>query len=189
MGLIAKVLSFTRSEAGAAKVSDVKMNPGGGANITGQHFSAPGDDSVPLAGDYLATSKAKRTGSESVVGYIDPNNDQKASSGEKRIYARDADGNLIVEFWLKNDGSAVLENEKGSVTLGADGSIEGKNDSGGFELQTGGNFVVNNVTITPAGEITTPQKLTALDVTASITNVTLSTHLTPAFNVPPTAGT
>jgi len=160
MGRIAKLLSFVRSLAGDAKVSDVKVNPGGGANVTAQHFSTPGDDSHPMPGDYVATVPVQRTGSEVAVGYLDPLNEPKALSGDKRIYARDADGVVIVEVWLKNDGTALTSNANGSSTLSPDGSQKGVNANGSFELQANGNFVVNGVTIDTSGNVTIPTSLT-----------------------------
>lgn len=168
MGRIAKLLSFVRSAVKGTKVSNVKVDPGGGANITAQHFSAPGDDSHPLPDDYVATMPVQRTGSEVAVGYLDPKSEQKAQPGDKRIYARDpADGSVVVEIWLKNDGTAVTSNANGSVTLSPDGSIKGTNSNGSFELQAGGNFVVNGVTIDTSGNITSPATITAPTVVGS----------------------
>ena len=207
MGLIAKVLSFVRTTAGTAKVSDVKSNSGGDVISTAQHFSSAGDDSHPLADDYVLNIPVQRTGSKVAVGYLDPKNEPKAQAGEKRIYARKADtGEVIVELWLKNDGAATLSNSNGSTTLNsdggsitttpqstfetkADGSIKGDNGSGSFELKTDGNFLVNGVTIDPSGNISTAGKINADDITADNQNVTLSTHGHPALNSPPTPGT
>lgn len=207
MGRITRILSFVRALANGAKVSDVKTDPGGGANITAQHFAPPGDDSHPLPDDYAATMPVTRSGSEVAVGYLDPKNEQKAQLGDKRIYARDPeDGSTIVEVWLKNTGEAVTSNKNGSATLSpdgsstlttpeatfqasADGGIKGSNSAGSFELQAGGNFVVNGVTIDTDGNISTGGKLNADDITADNLDVTLSTHLTPALGQPPTPGT
>lgn len=122
MGL-GKLLSFVRGTKNDAKISEVKLNPGGGPNVTAEHFSAPGDDAHPLPGDYVAQIKIQRSGGAAVVGYLDPKSDQKAQAGDKRTYARDTDGNSVAELWLKNDGAIVLENANGSVSIAADGSI------------------------------------------------------------------
>lgn len=122
MGL-GKLLSFIRGNRNGAKLSDVKLDPGGGPNVTSEHFSAPGDDAHPLPGDYVVHVAIQRSGGSAVVGYLDPKNDQKAAAGDKRIYARDSDGASIVELWLKNDGTAVLENENATVTLAPNGDI------------------------------------------------------------------
>lgn len=123
MGL-GKLLSFIRGIRNDAKLSDVKLDPGGGPNVTAEHFSAPGDDAHPLAGDYVVNVSIQRSGGSAVVGYLDPKNDQKAAAGEKRIYARDSGGASIVELWLKNTGEATLVNSNGYLTLKPDGEIE-----------------------------------------------------------------
>lgn len=147
--------------AGESKVSDVKVDPGGGANITAQHFAPTGDDAHPLPDDYAATMSVPRTGSEVAIGYIDPKNEQKAQPGDKRIYARDPeDGSTVVEVWLKNDGTALVSNAEASVEVKPDGSISASNSAGSFELQAGGNFVVNGVTIDTSGKVTIPTSLT-----------------------------
>ena len=206
MGRIAKLLSFVRVTRNDAKVSDVKADPGGGSNITAENFAPAGDDSNPLPGDYVALNTRDGTGREDVIGYSDPLNEPKALPGDKRIYARDEDGVVIAEIWLKNTGEATVSNENGSITLRpdggaitttpgstfdakADGSIKGDNGSGSFELKAGGDFLVNGVNIDPSGNITTPGSLNADTVTSDDLNVTLSTHNTPAFGVPPTPGT
>lgn len=177
MGRIAKLLSFLRTTKNDAKVSDVKVDPGGGPNVTAEHFTAAGDDSHPLPGDYVALNADSGSGRESAIGYLDPLNEPKALMGDKRIYARDGNGVVIVEVWLKNTGEATILNENGSVTLRpdggtvtttpestfdakADGSIKGDNGSGSFELQAGGDFLVNGVTIDASGNVTIPTSLT-----------------------------
>ena len=160
MGRIAKTLSFSRIEKNGAKISEVKADLGANLIKTTEHYSSAGDDSFPMVGDYIALNTDSGTGRESAIGYLDPLNEPKALSGDKRIYARDEDGVLIVEVWLKNTGEAKILNESGSVTLRADGSIKGENSNGSFELVVGGDFVVNNVTIDTAGNVTIPSSLT-----------------------------
>ena len=175
MGRIATILSFMRAVANGAKVSDVKTDSGGGANITAQHFSAPGDDSHPLTTDNVVTVDVERTGSEAAIGYLDPLNTPKAQAGDKRIYGRDAStGAVVVEVWLQNDGTATVSNDSGSVVLKPDGSIKGSNGSGSFELQAGGDFVVNGVTIDTSGNINSPATITAPNV-AGTTSVKAAT--------------
>lgn len=139
MGRIAKLLSFTRTLLNGANVTDVKADPGGGANITAPHFSAPGDDAFPLPGDYPFLAEDVGEGTAVAVGYVDPKNAQKAEAGEKRTYARDpSTGEAVVEFWQKADSSAILENENGHVELRADGSAILKNEQGFIELRADG---------------------------------------------------
>ena len=158
MGRIATLLSFVRTLRHGANVSDVKIDPGGGPNVTAEHFAPAGDDAHPLTTDYVITNEIPRRGGEVIVGYIDPKNTPKAQEGDKRIYARETVGGaVIVELWLQNDGTALLINANGSVKLrpdggtitttpnstydaAADGSIKGENSAGSFELKTSGAF-------------------------------------------------
>ena len=177
MGWVARVRSFVRVTRNGAKISDVQVDTGGGPNVTPEHFAPPGDDSFPLDTDYATGHSVQQTGRVAVTGYIDPKNTPKAQKGDKRIYARDSSsGAVVVEVWLKNDGTGTLSNDNGSVTLRpdgsaiittpgstfdakADGSIKGDNGSGSFELQTSGDFVVNGVTIAANGDVTIPNSL------------------------------
>ena len=155
MGRITKILSFTRRVVNGIFFSDVKMNPDGGSNITGEHFADPGDDSFPLTTDNAVTVGIPRTGGEVPVGYVDPLNEPKAVAGEKRIYGRDSGGAQINEVWLKADGAVLISNPNGSFELKADGSIVGQNSLGSFELEVGGDFVVNGARITVLGDVIT----------------------------------
>lgn len=160
MGRVGKLLSFVRALRGDAKVSDVKVDRGGADNRTPQHFSDAGDDSFPLPSDYAALVDQEGTGRDSAVGYIDPKNEQKATAGDKRVYARDpTTGAQVVEVWLKSDGSATTENANGSSTLRSDGSQIGQNSLGSYELRVNGDFVVNGVTIAANGVVTIPTSL------------------------------
>ncbi len=168
MGGIGRLLSFLRTSRNGAKVSDVKLDRGGGANITCEHFAGAGDDSFPLTTDYPFTADQPRGGGEAVVGYLDPINTPKAQEGDRRIYGRDAaTGAAVVEVWLKSDGTALTSNAAGSFVLRPDGSIKGSNSNGSFELQSGGDFVVNGVTIDTAGNITSPATVTAPNLAGS----------------------
>lgn len=208
MGLIAKVLSFTRVKKNGAEVSDVKVDPGGGINATPEHYHPLGDDAYPLTGDFAAVMLTAGTGRGVVVGYLDPLNTPKASEGERRIYARDPNsGSEVAEVWLKDTGEALVSNDNGNIKLlpdggsivttpggtfevKADGSIKGDNGSGSFELQSGGDFLVNGVTIDTSGNITTAGTINADDVTADNQDVTLSTHTHNGGSVPaPDPGT
>lgn len=123
MGRIGQLLEFVRTSFRGAKVSDVKLNPGGGENKTAQHFADPGDDSYPLPCDFTASMAVRGTGVEAVVGYVDPNSSQVSNPGDKRIYARDETGAEVANVWLKNDGSILSSNSAASVEIKPDGTI------------------------------------------------------------------
>lgn len=134
MGRVGRVLSFVRSLRGTAKLSDVKVNRGGGDNRTAEHFSAPGDDSVPLPGDYAALLPQSGTGRDSVVGYLDPDNGQTATAGERRSYARDPSSGEVV--------STVHQHSDGTVTITSNGNVN-----------------INGVIIKPNGDMVVPDSL------------------------------
>jgi len=138
VGMIARLLSFITGGVTASRVD------AGGGDITEiPHFSAPGDDSHPLPDDYVAVIRTRGTGRSAAIGYVDGANAQQAAAGEKRIYARDSGGTVVVEVWLKNDGTATIKNDGGEFTLNPDGT-------GDF---TGGDFTINGATITAAGDV------------------------------------
>lgn len=137
MGRIAKVLAFIR---GAGGRSDTKCDPGGGAIRQAPHAQQPGDDAHPLPGDYAVLVEVPQTGGFAAVGYVDPQNAQTAGPGERRVYARTANGEQIVELWFKSDGSARLSNASGYLELEAGGDVVGN----GARMTTDGDVVTSD---------------------------------------------
>lgn len=154
MGRIVTITNFERAmRENDSRVSDVTFDHGGGANLTGEHFSSPGDDSYPRLTDYAFIVHNSRQGGYSIVGYADAINTPKALIGDKRIYSRDASGAGIGEVWLKADGSILVNNPNGSIELKADGSAD-----------------INGVTIDPSGNVIIPGTL-------SINGIDFGTHI------------
>ena len=143
MGLVALIKSFRHTTRKDAKISTVKSDD---ANFieTADHFSSPGDDSFPLEGDYVIAVDIKGTGQKAAVGYADIKNDKKSIAGEKRFYGRNTDGDEVNEIYLKQDGSVLIQNDNGSI-----------------EIESGGNIIINGVTIDTDGNIGTAGSLTA----------------------------
>lgn len=137
MGHLGQVLSFVRVLARSVWSTDVKLDPGGGALKTGTHFGPAGDDAHPLPGDTLIAIQTPRAGRADVVGYVDTVNPPKAEAGEKRVYARDASGAVVVEVWLKNTGEATIVNSSGYLTLQPSGQIL----ANGARITTGGDVI------------------------------------------------
>lgn len=137
MGIIAKLLSFTRATRNGAPIGDVKCDPGGGAIVTAEHTAPAGDDSHPMPGDYVALSAAAGTGRQSAIGYFDPINAPKATPGEKRIYARNSAGEFVAEVWLRSSGACVINNVAGVFVLQPDGECY----INGARITTGGDVI------------------------------------------------
>lgn len=128
MGLVARVKSFARVVRNGAQIADVKVDLGGGDIRTVEQFGPAGDDSAPLPGDSAAVIDQSGTGRMSSVGYQDPNSTPKALQGEKRIYARDANGNVVAELWLQGDGSLAIDTDSdvniNGVIIKSNGDVE-----------------------------------------------------------------
>src|SRR5688572_5818346 len=122
MGFLATIVEFVRSIVDGAQAPEAKVDRGGGDALTAYHFAPPGDDSQPLPGDLAYLGGDEGAGTAQILGYQDPKNAGVAGPGEKRIYARSSDGTVVCQVWLKADGSVLLSNQAGSVTLGADGA-------------------------------------------------------------------
>lgn len=168
---IGKLLSFTRVVRDGGNVSDVKVDPGGGANITGEHFADPGDDSHPLPQDYPISVPLEREGVFPVVGYTDPSNTPKALPGEKRIYGRDENGTVIGEVWIKNDGTVLASNDAGSIEISPTGQIKSENSKGSVTIKEDGDIESVNaggsIKLTPAGVMTT-EAATSINLTSPL---------------------
>lgn len=167
MGRVAEVLSTKRVNDEDGHGVDVTCDPGGGQNVTAALFAASGDDSPPLRGDFVALEDSSGTGVEHVVGCADVRNAGTAANGEKRLFARDANGAVKIQLWLKGDGTLVIGHGNGSIEMAADGAV-----------------TINGLVIDPDGNVTTPGEIAADgEVTAMAaspgTSVKVSTHLHP----------
>lgn len=165
MGRIVGVRSFQRRTLRGANLSQVKVDLGGGRLQTADHFAAAGDDSQPLAGDLAIVVSKVGAGRLSVVGYADTASTPRAAPGDKRLYSRDSDGANVAEVWIKSDGSVIISNDSGAVTLAPSGEVD-----------------INGVTIDPAGKITCAElestgKVAGLLVEAAGKDLTIHTHL------------
>ena len=141
MGRIAKILSVLHTTKNGARQTDIKIDPGNGANVTAQYFAETGADSQPMPGDYVYYQQATQTGSAVVIGLIDPDSAPVAGPGEVRHYARDSGGTTQSAYWLKADGSIVLTTAAGDNTFAADGSITFSN---GAQIDAQGVFIDAN---------------------------------------------
>ena len=135
MGRIGEVRGVEQSADGV----DVKIDIGGSI-ITAEHFAPTGEDSRPLSGDFAATTSQPGAGRESAVAYDDAT-EPLAGNGEVRRYARNAAGVVVAWWWLRADGTLLLENVAGAK----------------LELLDDGSILVNGATVTEDGDVVTPE--------------------------------
>lgn len=125
MGRLSRLLAFLRRRDGDVRTSEAQIDPGGGANVTALHVSAPGDDACPLPGDTVVTVPCSGRGREVVVGYIDTANTPSMEAGGRRIYARRDDGTLACSIRLLPSGEVFIDD-------GADGNTIVRIDQDGI---------------------------------------------------------
>jgi len=164
MGEIAIVESSERVTEDGLRVVEVQCDPGGGANVTAEHYQPPGIDSLPLPGDTVALQPSAGSGRMQTAGYADTANPGKAAPGEVRLFARGTNGTAGVEVWLRNDGSV-------EITVSGGGKVK----------------ITGDVEIT--GQLRATGEITAMSAGPG---VKLSTHVHPTGigpTSPPTPGT
>lgn len=144
MGLVGRIISFVKGTRNGANKVDVRLDPGYGNAITGEHFAPIGDDSNPLKTDIPVAVPINGGSRYAIVGYIDVANESESESGDKRIYSRDAAGNIKAEVWLQNDGAIVAQNENGVFEIKPSGEIALENDNGSIVLDPAGNITAEN---------------------------------------------
>ena len=91
-----------------------------------------------MGSEMCIRDRARQRGA-AAVGYLDPKANQTAGAGEKRIYSRDGSGAQVAQVWLKADGTVVVNNSTGMITMAPAGTIN-----------------LNGVEIDPSGNITGP---------------------------------
>lgn len=180
MGFLATIVEFLRSEVNGAPTPEAKVDRGGDDTVTGYHFAPPGDDAQPLPGDVAYLGDDLGAGNAQILGYQDPKNAGVAGKGERRLYARSADGASINQIWLKADGSVLVSNDQGSIELGADGTITVQNGQASAEIAPDGAVALANGQATAQlgsdGSCSLSNSLGGVDVDAS-GNVTFTTPL------------
>ena len=168
--MIGEVKGFERgTDADGNLVSEVKVDPGGGALVTAELFEGSGVDAPPLDGDLVALVDGPGRGTKLAVAAWDPKNAGKAAQGEYRIIARDPlTGAPVAELWIKGNGDLDITS-----------------------IKPGGKVTINGVEIDQEGNLKTPGEVTA-KAASPATSVTLSRHLHPTGTGPsgaPTPGT
>lgn len=137
-----------------------------------EHLQPLGDDSRPLPQDDGWSDRTSQNGVDVYFGAFDYDN-KIAEPGEKRTYARDADGVPVNHVYLKKDGTVIIANDSYSKTINPDGSWVETNgtysksvNADGSYTETNGNYNksvstsglvnINGFIINPDGSATSP---------------------------------
>lgn len=128
---IAEVKAVERVVVNDVATIELQVAMEGGVIATVEYFSAAGEDSPPMVGDFVAlTESSGGSGTVQAVAWQDPKNPTEAADGEKRLYARDSHGDIACEIWLKSDVEAVITVVKDGMALRL------KNDNGPIILDS-----------------------------------------------------
>jgi len=131
MGIIARCIKYAAEKLVTLTGETVKD-----FNINTLLYTPAGDDSIPLPDERLLLVKVDGTGKHVTAGVLTPS--QGAKPGEKILFARDNDGNVVSKLSFLEDGTVKLEAEKDFIkTIKGDAEIT----------------VHKNVTITGTGDI------------------------------------
>lgn len=141
------------------------MNLGGNFDNECDNVQPGGDDSRPLPNDDGYTAQWGNSGRFVVLGFFDYGN-KIAKPGEKRIYGRDADGNVMSHVYLQNDGTIEIKNDAVSYTLKPDGTTIETNGSGTKTMSPDGTVNINGFIINPDGSVSSPVSMSSPSVIA-----------------------
>ncbi len=143
MGRVGTILDIEQKSSEGVNTTNVKLDIGGGENITAPQAAPAGIDCTPLETDTAVTSTSPGDSGQNVVGYIDPDN---ASKGDGvYLYARTPDGSPVADIWLKSDGSVVVTTSGASIEVAAAGGITMSNTAGGtVDIQADGAVFMRN---------------------------------------------
>ena len=143
MGLLASVVN---SETGDYSETVQTVESHYGENKYCDQFAPSGEDCPPLKEDIVALIDIEGTGNMVSVGVMSKS--QGAKPGEKLIYSRDKDGNVVAKIYLKNDGSVEFEgNGDAELTISGGVTINVKSDctvnvDGNATLESKGNVLI-----------------------------------------------
>ena len=142
-----------------------------------EHLQPLGDDSKPLPQDDGWSDRTNQSGGDVYFGAFDYKN-KVAQPGEKRTYARNADGDTVSHVYQKKDGTIIIANDSYSKVINPDGSFvenngtysKSVNADGSFTetnglytktVATSGEVNINGFTIGPDGAASSPVSVTA----------------------------
>ena len=135
MGRITRALSATGDK--------IKADRGAGDINEMDHLQPLGDDSKPLPQDDGWSDRTNESSGDVYLGAFDYEN-KIAEPGEKRTYARDADGNAVSHVYQKKDGTIIIANDSYSKVISPDGSFVETNGAYSKSVNADGSFTETN---------------------------------------------
>jgi len=138
MGIIARCIKYA-----AEKLVTLTGETIRDFNINTLLYTPAGDDSIPLPDERLLLVKVDGAGKYVTAGVLTPS--QGAKPGEKILFARDRDGNVVSKLSFLKDGTVKLEAEKDFIKK-IKGNMKAK-------IKNELNVEAKNITITGTGDI------------------------------------
>lgn len=109
-----------------------------------RYIAPPGFESKPLPNDAGFMIPIGRSDGKHILIGVYPAS-AETQDGEVRLYSRDADGNVVAQIRLFQDGEIFIENSELQFDMAADGRVFIENDGGArIELNTSGDVIHNN---------------------------------------------
>ena len=159
MGIIARCIKYAAEKLVTLTGETVKD-----FNINTLLYTPAGDDSVPLPDERLLLVKVDGTGKHVTAGVLTPS--QGAAPGEKILFARDENGNVVSKLSFLKDGTVKLEAEndfikkiKGeakadiekdlTISVTGDITFTGKGDA---DYEAAGGFTAKGATVKITGK-------------------------------------
>ena len=138
MGVIARAVKYA-AEKFVTLTGETRKD----FNVNTLLYAPAGDDSIPLPDEWLVLAKVDGTGRYVTVGVLTPS--QGAKPGEKILFARDGEGNVVSKLSFLKDGTVKLEADNDFIKE-IKGNVKAK-------IKNELSVEANNITITGKGDI------------------------------------
>jgi hypothetical protein len=146
-------------------------------NVQAPLYMPPGDDSFPMKDDRTLLVEIDGSGKYIACGLWSPNT-KTAETGEKFLFSRDANGDLISKIHQKLNGDILIDAKNGKVTIELlnDGKIN-INADGAIDINSDGKITLDGTGIELNGS--SKKLVTYTELNTAITNFlnALSSHV------------
>lgn len=118
-----------------------------GHNIQAVLYNPAGDYSIPQPDDFVSILKIPGAGNYIAIGNL--NNISDIGEGEKYLYSRDSDGNIVASAYFQNDGKLDVKTDSNIImNINDDTIILEMNDDGTVNIITD-----DEITIDGGGDV------------------------------------